>query len=333
MKHIRLYIIATILLISILACNYPGITQATPTQTGPNLEATVQAISIEQTQTAIAAYLNQTLTSVPPTTSVLPTQTATVSQPTINPTNTTEATATKKPKPCNAAAYVADITYEDDTKVNPGKTFTKTWRLENVGTCTWNSSYRLIFDHGDKMGAASAVQLTNSQIAPGMTVDASIDLTAPMDGGTYQGYFLLRSDGGETFGINTSAIDPFWVLIKVPNPTAVPEAKAEIEVTGFSMCASPKMNVPCQVSVSVYNNGDKKSGPYQIQFFQSDSAPSGCSWNMDNNAHGGQTVSCMYTFPSWYGSIKTRVVADVGNVVPESDESNNVRYLTVSVAP
>lgn len=328
MKTAKFLLVLSILLLSALACNMPGITSdLTPTPTGPNLEATVQALFLGQTQTAIAQLLSSAVT---PNITSTPTATAT---PAITETPTVTPTETKKPKPCNAASYVADITYEDNTKVNPGATFTKTWRLENVGSCTWNSSYRLIFDHGDRMDAPGSVQLTGSNIAPGMTVDVSVNLTAPSDGGTYQGFFLLRSDDGTTFGINPSASDPFWVQIKVPNPTAVPVAKAEIEVTAYSLCASPKMSVPCQVTVSVYNNGDKKTGPYQIKYYQSDSAPAGCTWNMDNNAHGGQTVSCMYTFNSWYGSIKTRVVADVDDVVDESDESNNIKYKTISVAP
>ncbi len=328
MRTARFLLILSILLLGVLACNMPGIVlDVTPTPTGPNLEATIQALFLGQTQTAIAETLN---TAMVPTSTATPTATATQA---ITDTPTVTPTATQKPKPCNAAAYVADITYEDGTKVNPGDTFTKTWRLENVGSCTWNSSYRLIFDHGDRMDAPGSVQLTNSNIAPGMTVDASVNLTAPMDGGTYQGFFLLRSNDGTNFGINASAIDPFWVQIKVPNPTSVPVAKADIEVTAYSLCASPQMNVPCQVNVTVYNNGGTKTGPYQIKYYQSDLAAAGCTWNMDNNAHGGQTVSCMYTFNSWYGSIKTRVVADVADVVDESDEFNNVKYKTISVAP
>jgi hypothetical protein len=333
MKNFRGTLIIFVLVASAIACNFPGSSQnPTDTPTGIDLEATVVAISMEQTQTSIAAYLNPTRTLEPNAPTRTPVQ-ETLGVPTSQPSDTVVPSVTPKPKPCNAAMFIADITYEDNTKVDPGDTFTKTWRLENVGTCTWNSSYRLVYDHGDKMGAANSVQLTNSAIAPGMTVDASIELIAPDDGGTYQGYFLLRSGDGQMFGINATAIDPFWVLIKVPNPTAVPEQKAEIEITNFDLCASPKKGVPCQVSVSVYNNGTKKTGPYQIQFYQSDSAPAGCSWNMDNNAKGGQSVSCMYTFPSFYNNIKTRVVVDAGNVVPESDETNNVEYLTVDVDP
>ena len=34
-----------------------------------------------------------------------------------------------------------DITIPDDTKMQPGQTFTKVWRLQNIGTCTWTNAY------------------------------------------------------------------------------------------------------------------------------------------------------------------------------------------------
>jgi hypothetical protein len=38
---------------------------------------------------------------------------------------------------CDAAAFVSDVTYPDGSDVTLGSTFTKIWRLKNVGTCTW----------------------------------------------------------------------------------------------------------------------------------------------------------------------------------------------------
>ncbi len=328
MKPIRFLYILVLPVILALACNFPGIGgNRTPTPTGVDLAATITAIGIEQTQTAMAGGSQNPTADEQPTQPVNPTSTEVLS------TNTPNPTITPTPKPCNAARFIADITIPDDERINAGADFTKTWRLENVGTCTWTSGYRLVFSHGDRMGAPNSVQLTSSSIAPGMTVDVSVDLIAPDEGGTYQGFFLLRDADGANFGINTSAKDPFWVKIRVREATDTPEPIAEIEVTDFQICSSPKADIPCQITVAVYNNGNKKTGPYTIQFFQSDSAPAGCTWAMDNNARGGQTVTCLYTFPSPYSNLKTRVVADVGNVVPESNESNNTVYKTINVAP
>ena len=38
------------------------------------------------------------------------------------------------------AAFVADVTIADGSYIAPGSTFTKTWRIRNNGTTTWNTN-------------------------------------------------------------------------------------------------------------------------------------------------------------------------------------------------
>jgi len=52
---------------------------------------------------------------------------------------------------CDAAKFVSDLTVPDGTNFASGAAFTKTWRLQNVGTCTWGTSYRLVFSGGEQM--------------------------------------------------------------------------------------------------------------------------------------------------------------------------------------
>ena len=146
-------------------------------------------------------------------------------EPTPSPTATTEAPdpPTNTPRPCNKMEFVDDVTIPDGTEIVAGDSFTKTWRLKNTGTCTWTSGYRLIFDHGDRMGAPDSVQLTSGSVDPGGSVDVSVDLTAPDSPGSYKGYFLLRSPENVVFGLGGS--QGFWVEIEViavdtPTPTA-----------------------------------------------------------------------------------------------------------------
>src|SRR5512143_3278895 len=40
---------------------------------------------------------------------------------------------------CDWAQFVADVTVPDGTSYAPGTTFTKTWRLKNIGSCTWTT--------------------------------------------------------------------------------------------------------------------------------------------------------------------------------------------------
>ena len=115
---------------------------------------------------------------------------------------------------CDWAQFVADVTVPDGATYAPGATFVKTWRLKNIGTCTWTTAYSLVFVSGDKLGAPSAVNLP-SNVAPGGTVDVSVNMTAPSAGGHYVGYWQLRNASSVLFGIGTYATGKFWVEINV----------------------------------------------------------------------------------------------------------------------
>jgi len=104
---------------------------------------------------------------------------------TLAPTNTVAGPPTNTPSPCNNALFVSE-TVPDGTEYDVGENFTKTWRLKNVGTCTWNTNYKLVFISGNAMGGAASKNLTSS-IAPGQTVSLSVSLTAPSSAGTHKG--------------------------------------------------------------------------------------------------------------------------------------------------
>ena len=53
---------------------------------------------------------------------------------------------------CNQALFVSDLTAPDGSAFAPDTVFTKTWRLKNVGTCTWNTSYKVLWVGGDQIG-------------------------------------------------------------------------------------------------------------------------------------------------------------------------------------
>jgi hypothetical protein len=120
-------------------------------------------------------------------------------------------------KHCDAAAFVKDVTIPDDSVLSPGSAFTKTWRLQNTGTCTWTSSYALVFISGDSMNAPAFVNLPGN-VNPGDTVDLSVKLVAPPKKGQYRGNWKLRNASGILFGIGTQADTPFWVDITVIGP-------------------------------------------------------------------------------------------------------------------
>jgi hypothetical protein len=153
-----------------------------------------------------------------------PPPTVTGTPPTSTPTKT-PGPVTVPPSSCDKAQFIADVTVPDGTVFAPGATFTKTWRLKNVGTCTWNKSYQLVFSSGQQMGAPSsaAFPLAEGQvIAVGQTVDVSVNMTAPSTPGSYRGFWMFKNANGALFGIGTQANKPWWVDIKVSGTPVTP---------------------------------------------------------------------------------------------------------------
>ena len=130
-------------------------------------------------------------------------------------------TVTVPPSACDKVQFVADVNYPDGTTVAPGAAFTKTWRLKNIGTCPWTTSYQLVFYSGEQMGAPATSAFSQS-VAVGQTFDFSVNMTAPTNGGSYRGYWMFKNASGTLFGIGTQGNKPWWVDIKVSGPTATP---------------------------------------------------------------------------------------------------------------
>lgn len=105
----------------------------------------------------------------------------------------------------------------DNTVFLPGSSFTKIWRLKNIGTCTWSTNYQVIFVSGHQLGGQNLTALP-AAIRPGQTVDIALNFTAPIILGDYRGNWQIRNEKGELFGTSSSANQPFWVSIKVQSP-------------------------------------------------------------------------------------------------------------------
>jgi hypothetical protein len=152
-------------------------------------------------------------------------------------------TPTPIPVPCNAISFQADLTIPDGTIFAPGADFIKTWRLKNIGSCSWDTDYDLVFVEGAQMSAAKAVALPE-KIRPGESLDISVTLTSPSKAGDYRGYWMLRSDTGEWFGYGASANKAFWVEIEVVET----EDNYEYDFA-LNLCAatwrSDVMRLPC----------------------------------------------------------------------------------------
>ncbi len=179
-----------------------------------------QQALINQTQTAAVAtnWALETIAAIPTETSTpTPTETPTLT-PTPTATETPEPSPTEEPpteEVCyDEATFIEDVTIPDGTELEPDTPFTKTWRLLNAGTCSWNPNYKLIFVSGDQMSGPDSQQLVNLEVPPGASIDVSVDLVAPSATGTYRGYWGLRSANGVRFGIGPAA-SSFYLEIDV----------------------------------------------------------------------------------------------------------------------
>ena len=138
---------------------------------------------------------------------------------------------------CDNAALVS-TTIPDGSAFLPGDFFSKSWRIKNTGTCTWTTAYALVFVSGNRMEGQKVYNFT-SNIAPGQSIDLSINLRAPASPGTFTGDWMLRNANGQMFGTGTGAKDPFKVVVKVNAPTSdpVPSAIYPLDFVA-SMCTA-----------------------------------------------------------------------------------------------
>jgi hypothetical protein len=112
------------------------------------------------------------------------------------------------PTTCDRGAFVADVTIPDGTTLAAGTPFTKTWRIRNAGSCTWTTSYTLVFTFGDLLGASPVIPLPSS-VAPGQTVDLSVNMVAPNTAGHYRSYWRFKNAVGAPFGVGSGIITFF----------------------------------------------------------------------------------------------------------------------------
>jgi len=203
-KFSPLFILIIVLLVVQLACNLPSNSGT------PDPFATLNGLYTASALTQAAAG-----TSTPglpqPTVTLAGSPTATNPPVTLQPAQTSR---------CDAAQFLADITYPDGSLVPRNTTFVKIWRIRNVGTCTWSTSYAIVFTGGDGMGAPASIPMPGS-VAPGQYIEIPVTMVSPGKDGGYRGYWKVRNAAGALFGIGAQADTSFWVDIRVTGPSFV----------------------------------------------------------------------------------------------------------------
>jgi len=104
---------------------------------------------------------------------------------------------------CLGASYIADVTIPDNTQMDKGKGFVKTWSVRNSGTCDWPEDTVLVRVHSE-LGGPESVPV--GAVAVGETVEISIDLVAPDDDGVFDGQWTLRTGDTDIPGGKVTAV-------------------------------------------------------------------------------------------------------------------------------
>lgn len=205
-----------------------------PSQSTPDTSAAytqaAQTIIAQVTQDAVSTLIAQftqaaTITSTPPLIPTFPTATSSIPVfPTSPPVVATPTwppvqppTATAITIPCERVSFIKDVTIPDGTVLAANTPFRKTWRVRNDGSCTWDTSYQLVFVGGTALTNQSAVSIPGV-VQPGQQVDVSVDMVSPAQPGNFQSNWKFRSPRGVTFGTGSGGANPIWARITVQEP-------------------------------------------------------------------------------------------------------------------
>lgn len=201
-----------LLVITLIAACGPSATPAEPT---PD----VAAVRTSAASTVVSQF---TLTAAAFTpTPALPTDTPEPEEPEATVTETTAAVA----QITNAEGTVitlcdkyswdldtVDVNVPDNTVMSPGQDFVKTWKIKNIGACTWGAGYELVYSYGDEMDGEA--QPLSAAVAPGQEVDVSVQFTAPDLAGSYTGYWTLQNPQGIAFQGNDNKVLYVQIIVQ-----------------------------------------------------------------------------------------------------------------------
>lgn len=106
---------------------------------------------------------------------------------------------------CLGLRFLRDVTIPDNTEMTPAEVFTKTWLVQNSGTCTWKPGFRVVLIGGTAMGG-SPFKVAQT-VGPGGSIQISIKMVAPTNQtGVVQGTWKMTDENAEQFGDYLSVV-------------------------------------------------------------------------------------------------------------------------------
>ncbi len=218
MRKIKSILIITLIALTLAAC-------------GGNQAAQTPTISVADVQTmavsTFASGLTQTAQAMPtavPTETPAPTSTV-LSFSTFAPLNGSGTPGTpivalgSPTASCYGLAFVSE-TIPDGTKMKPGQKFTKSWTVQNTGSCAWEVGFKFTLISGNGMGG-SALTLP-AAVAPQAQYQLSVPMIAPTTPGEAKGTWKMQGAAGVFFG------EAIWVdiIVQGASGTSAPTATA-----------------------------------------------------------------------------------------------------------
>ena len=206
MQKVKPILILTIVALTLAACG--GNQAATPTVS----VADVQTMAVS----TFASGLTQTAVAMP---TIAPSNTPTPASTVItfntfaplNANGTPETAIADPTASCYGLVFKSDVTIPDDTNMTPGQKFTKTWLVQNTGSCAWQPGFKWTLVAGNPMGG-STVTLTQA-VNPGAQYQISVPMVAPATTGKSIGTWKMSDANGNFFG------EAPWVKVVVANAT------------------------------------------------------------------------------------------------------------------
>ena len=188
-----------------------------------------------------------------PTPTVPPPTTAPTSLP-ASPTSSVASSTASAPSPeegpcVDKASFVSDVTVPDYSHFEPRETFTKTWEVKNVGTCTWTADYKAVYSSGDSLGAPISIPMADTP--PGATLQLSANMAAPGSDGKFEIFYQLTNARGDPMPIDAG--DSIWALITVGNTLiyAPPHPSRASPLQAVHLRVSPRLAAsPRQIRAS-----------------------------------------------------------------------------------
>jgi hypothetical protein len=216
-------------------------------------------ISTAVAQTVQAGESLTQIANVPTSTpQALPTELNTAQA--VTPTSAPTLASAPADPSCVSAKLIGENP-PDGAILKPGEYFWKTWTLQNTGTCTWDTSYKLIFWSGDLLGGLESYALPEP-VAPNEQKDITIYLQAPFTEGNFAGYWRILTPWNASFGVGQYS-QSMYVQIMTSN-----ERRPGYGITGvtYNIVRDPPTGCPQFVWYTIYAT-ISTNGPYEFTYY------------------------------------------------------------------